>query len=129
MCTYCHFNLCFPGVSVVLLCSYLLFVFPFVVWWFSLVNFFVVRLSSFLSDFCESMFLICGYHGVQVYWLITISTCFKLIVIQVQTHSKRSAFLLLSPTCCDFDVLFYIIILLLLLFIIVIITFTIFDCF
>ena len=43
------------------------------------------------------MFLICGYPGVQVCWPMTISTCFKLIVIQVQTHSKRSTFFTTLP--------------------------------
>ena len=44
MCTYCHVNPYLPVVSVVLFCLFLLFVSPFMVWWFS----FVVCLSSFL---------------------------------------------------------------------------------
>ena len=34
------------------------------------------------------IFLIYGYHGIQVCWSITISTCF--IVIQIQAYSAKS---------------------------------------
>ena len=70
------------------------------------------------------MFLICGYDGVHVCWPMTVSACFKLIVIQVQIHFKRSSFILSYLMFCDFAVLFYIFMLILLLFIIVIIAFT-----
>ena len=70
------------------------------------------------------MFLICGYDGVHVCGPMAISACFKLIVIQVQIHFKRSSLILSSLMFCDFAVLFYIFMLILLLFIIVIIAFT-----
>ena len=98
MCTYCHFNpvvqwllvcfcFCFSGSS--LLC--LLFVFCF---------FFFCGLIFFCSNFellpfCFwglTLFLICGFDGVQVCCPLTLSTCFKLIIIEVQTHSNRSIF-------------------------------------
>ena len=71
------------------------------------------------------MFLICGFDGVHVCWPMTISACFKLIVIQI--HFKRCSFMLSSLMFCDFAVLFYIFMLILLLFIMVIIAFT-FSC-
>lgn len=36
------------------------------------------------------MFLICGYHGIHIGW--PASPCFKLVLIWIQTHSKRSTF-------------------------------------
>ena len=65
--------------------------------------------------------------GVHVYWPITISTCFKLIIIQVQTNSLRDSFCP-SLTFCDFDVLVYIFMPVFLLSVVVIIAF-IFFCF
>ena len=70
------------------------FVIPFLVWWFS----FVLCSSLFLFGFViYYIFLIYGYHGIQVCWSITISTCF--IVIQIQAYSAKS--LQSCPTLCD----------------------------
>ena len=49
-----------------------------VVWWFSLVEclcFFLL----FLCIYCQ--LFICGYHGIHIYWSITISTCFIQVVL------------------------------------------------
>ena len=43
----------------------------------------------FVTLFC---FFICGNHGVQEFWPITIPPCFKLKVTWIQTHSQRSTF-------------------------------------
>ena len=88
VCTYFHFNPCFPVGFVVVLCSFFLFVFPFVVWWFFFCSTWFPLFLGFFLACCT--FLICGYHGVHVSWTITTPTCSELIVIQVQTHSKRS---------------------------------------
>lgn len=37
------------------------------------------------------MFFVCGYHWVHICWYRTTSTCFKLEVILVQTHSKKKS--------------------------------------
>lgn len=61
---------------------------------------------EFLSVFCITiLFLICGYHDFQLLTQ-TISICFRLIVIQFKHILKNLHFLLLSPTFCDFNVLF-----------------------
>ena len=83
-------------------CTYflfLLFVFRFVVWWFS----FVFCLNSFLFWllWISSMFLICDCCGVQILicWPITISTCFKVIGIQLKYVVKKIyIFIVPSPT-------------------------------
>ena len=98
----------FPVVFVVLFCSFLfLIVSSLMVWWFSL----VVCLYYFhfsLSVTQNSRCLICGYQDVHICWPITISTCFKQIVLQVQTHSKRSTFFYSLSSLCVFDLIFYI---------------------
>lgn len=79
-------------------------------------------ISSFSFFFCGLMVLICLYPGFQVYWPMSISVCFELIIIQVQVPNFYSP----SSIFCNFDVLFYIFMLILLLLIIVIIALTIF---
>ena len=67
----------------------------------------VFEFLSFCFLWIYCMFLICSYHGVQVCLPITISTCFKLVVIQVQTDSKSSAFLCFPLPHFMIYVLFY----------------------
>ena len=91
---YCATREALFSVFLILLLSsfLLLFIFPIVVWWFSLVL--IVCLCFFLLVFLciYCMFLVCGYHGVCICCPITISTWFKLIIFQVQKHSKRFTF-------------------------------------
>ena len=93
-------------VSSCFCCSFLfLIVSSLMVWWFSL----VVCLYYFhfsLSVTQNSRCLICGYQDVHICW--PISTCFKQIVLQVQTHSKRSTFFYSLSSLCIFDLIFYI---------------------
>ena len=84
---------------------------------------------AFLSFFSVNLciFLICGYHGVQVCWPIPLYACFELSVILVQTCEKISSFFLPRPQpFWDFDAIFYLFGPILLLCIVVIIMFTVF---
>ena len=83
--------------------------------------FFCCVLEFLSSCFCESVvrFLTCGYCEVPICLPITISTCFKLIVIKFQGIFRDLCFSLPSPTFCldvDLDVLLYIFTLSLLVF-------------
>ena len=99
-----QFYYLFSSCFLVLLCSFLLFVSTIVVWWLFLGSMLGFLSFWLLCVYCR--FLICVYHGVHTHLSINTSTCFKLVVNLVQTHSKRSTFFLLpSPTFCVLDIL------------------------
>lgn len=82
----------FSSYICIFLClHFLLFLF-----WFDDFHLYYAQVSFYLVFRIYYIFLIYGYHGFQVCWSITISTCF--IVIQIQAHSKCSKFFYSPPS-------------------------------
>ena len=86
------YSSCYCSFSLFISSSFCFFFCGLMIFFCSMLEFFYF---SFLCIFY--MFLICDYPGLQVYWPIIISTCFKLIVMQVQTHSKMIYILYCPP--------------------------------
>ena len=57
---------------------------------------FFSSMLAFLSHLFLCMyhrFLICAYHGIHMCWSITISACFKQVVLEIQASTKGPKFI------------------------------------